>query len=168
MPSAGKKKGNTHESWMAAALTEWYGQPFKRMPASGALRWKGASFVYGDILPPEDFPFIVECKHYKSVDMDEILRLDPERGYITWWYYNQLLPDVKRCLQETGQSCTPLLLYKQNNRPTRACMPTKFSTLLDGKLAFMSVSIPGRPSFLIADFGELLRLIKPSELVSAA
>ena len=167
MPSAGKKKGNTHESWMADALTKWYGQPFKRMPASGALRWKGASFVYGDILPPEDFPFIIECKHYKHVDLDEILRLDPDRGYITWWYYSQLLSDVQRCREETGQSCTPMLLFKQNNRPVRIGLPSKFASLLDGKMPYLIASLPNKPSFLLADFYELLGKISPEQLLSA-
>lgn len=125
--ASSKKKGAVNEVMIAEQLSAWWGKPFKRMPASGALRWKGAAFTYGDLLPPEDFPCIVECKHYKFVDLDEIIGKDPKKGYVTWWWYDQVWADVARCHVETGRKLWPMLVFRSNQKKPRVVLDSLHS-----------------------------------------
>ena len=62
-----KNKGNSNEYKVAKILTEWSKLKFHHLPASGALRWNEMVWTFGDLLPPESLPIIVECKWWKEV-----------------------------------------------------------------------------------------------------
>lgn len=113
MPSSSKTKGNAFERSVAKTLSAWWGEDFKRTPNSGALRWNGATFAYGDLLPPESFPGIVETKHYREVCVSSLLRLGPSPDRLLGWWH-EVLVDAGRCLQETGARMAPILVFRAN------------------------------------------------------
>ena len=131
MPAKSKIKGNKHELATARTLSEWWSEEFRRMPNSGALRWGGVAFTYGDLLPPESFPAIVECKHYKEIDLSLLLR--GKSPILDWW--GQVVDDVHRCLEETGQALEPLLVFRANGWKSLLAVRTGFLIdCLDGGL----------------------------------
>lgn len=116
MPSKSKSKGNTHERDVAARLSVWWGKEFRRTPNSGALRWQGTSWVYGDLLPPEDCPFAIEAKHYAEVELAEILgrqKQQPGTGLISVWWYGQTVPDAQRASRDLGRPVEPMLVWRR-------------------------------------------------------
>jgi len=125
VPSKSKNKGNRFELDTAKTLSEWWGEEFRRMPNSGALRWGGAAFTYGDLLPPESFPAIVECKHHKEIDLSLILR--GKSPVLDWW--GQVIDDVARCAEETGYTLQPLLIFRANR--WKSCLALRTSALID-------------------------------------
>ena len=126
MPSL-RKAGNTHERAVAARLSTWYGQEFRRVPNSGALRWQGASWVYGDILPPEGFPFVIEAKHYHEVELAEIFgrrEAKPGTGLVARWWFEQTVPDAERASRDLKRPIEPLLVWKRDHgRPRSNAQP---------------------------------------------
>ena len=162
MPSASKTKGNSFERDTAKRLSLWWGESFQRTPNSGALRWNGASWTYGDLLPPESFPAVVECKHYKKIDTDAIMRLKPGDGNILGWWL-EVQEDAGRCYQETRVVVQPLLVYKANSVPRRLVLEEEFYAAMGGdsfKITYFLVShqeMPGR--FVIVDFEEFLQQV---------
>lgn len=132
MPSASKNKGNANENAVAKLLTAWWGEDFKRTPNSGALRWNGAAWTYGDLLPPESFPAVVECKHYAKVDLDEIIRTKPtESNILGWWL--EAHADAMRCYEETKTTAQPILVYKANRVPRRVVLEADFFAAMGGR-----------------------------------
>lgn len=174
MPTKGKAKGNRNESLVADKLSAWWGTPFKRIPNSGALRWNGVTFTYGDLLIPTDFPFIVECKHYKYVDLDELLRKDITQGSITKWW-SQVTEDVGRCLAETGKQMRPMLIFKANNRPHRVCIDSLTFHQMSpanhyGVLTNLTIEYPltsNRKSIVIADLSDFLTTYTKEDILAA-
>ena len=69
------------ERSIAKLLGDWWGAPFRRTPSSGAWNTQsrnmghGSTDFHGDIVaPPEaNFPFSVECKAYKEVEIYKAL-----------------------------------------------------------------------------------------------
>lgn len=161
MPSPSKRKGNSNESAVAKALSAWWGESFRRTPNSGALRWMGASFTYGDILPPESFPAVVECKHYGHVDLDEMIRCAPTPHNILGWW-QETSDDAYRCYKETGIPVQPILVYKQDRRPRRIVLEAEFLIALGGqKLGIPAfwISLPTHESLAILDFTSFLEAV---------
>lgn len=174
MPSKSKTKGSNAERELAKLLSAWYQEEFKRVPSSGALRWGGASWVYGDILPPESFPGILESKHYKEVDTDGLLRLKPtDHNPLGWWL--QVVSDVKRCYEDTGLALQPLLVFKANRRPRRlaieACFFRKLCRECQPLKAAPYLAL-NRPEFfgrvVIMDLELFLSIVDPESFVRAA
>lgn len=173
MPNPQKNKGNKNERETAEVLTEWWGSAFKRIPNSGALRWNGASFVYGDLLPPENFPGIIECKHYKSIDLDEILRCkESDHNIIGWW--RQVVDDVVRCRKDTSKVVEPILVYKADYRTRRIVVRRVVweyflddiykavkGTLVPSYLSFTTVA--DLPDFCILKLDDFLEFVRPEE-----
>ncbi len=174
MPSKSKTKGNNAEREVAKALSEWWEEDFKRIPNSGALRWGGASWVYGDLLPPETFPGIIESKHYAEIDLDGLLRLKVADGNpLGWWA--QVVSDVVRCYQDTGLALQPILVFKANRRPRRIALEECFFKKLyreSPKLRASPYLILNRPEFLgrvvLVDLEEFLSIVDPESFVQAA
>lgn len=158
MPSKQKQKGNAAERAVAQCLTDWWGEKFYRVPGSGNLRWKGAVWTYGDILPPESFPGILESKHYKKVEIDDILRCkSSDHNILGWWA--QVNNDVKRLFENTGITVEPLLIYKANYRPRRLCMRFRFFQNLD--IGVSSITIDSKhfdEAFCIVDLQEFISI----------
>lgn len=73
-----KQKGNTFERHIAKTFSQHFSDDFRRVPQSGALvggtnrfgaqtlREDAKEILAGDIIVPQWFKFIVECKHYKD------------------------------------------------------------------------------------------------------
>ena len=169
MPSASKVKGNKNERDVAASLSAWWGEEFKRTPNSGALRWKGASWTYGDILPPESFPAVVECKHYEGVDLDEVIRCAPTPHNILGWW-KETTADSYRCYSETALPVQPILVYKQNRIPRRIVIEAEFFIALGGrglKLPAFWVSMPEHEPLAILDFKSFLETVSRDLFLSS-
>jgi hypothetical protein len=165
VPAASKIKGNKNERDIAKALSTWWGESFNRTPNSGALRWKGASWTYGDILPPESFPAVVECKHYANVDLDEVIRCTPTPHNILGWW-KETTDDSYRCYKETGIPVQPILVYKQNRTPRRIVIEAEFFIAMGGRklhLPTFWISMPGSEPLAVLDFKAFLAAV-PREL----
>lgn len=73
-----KQKGNAFERSIAKMFGKHFSDDFRRVPQSGALvggsnrfgaqtlREDAKEILAGDIIVPDWFPFICECKHYKD------------------------------------------------------------------------------------------------------
>lgn len=78
-PVNGKQKGNAYERSVAKLLTNLFGAEFYRTAHSGAYTGKSNSFrrdsmssetakaFVGDIIPPEGYNIVIECKNYASI-----------------------------------------------------------------------------------------------------
>jgi len=120
-----KHKGNNFENAVAKKLSMWitYDQRkevFDRSPASGAKATahakKGVLFKNqaGDIIALEDIGytvtnrFIIECKHYKDLNLNGLV-YDSKTGVLEFW-----LKLLRECEEFKKQ---PMLIARQNNRP---------------------------------------------------
>lgn len=170
MTSKSKGKGNAHERDVADKLTQWYGEKFLRIPNSGALRWQGAAWVYGDLLPPEGFPFVMECKHYAEIVFEEVLgtKNSPSGcSRVSEWWFTQAVPDADRAHRETGKQVLPLLFWKADYRPIRLTMwledfvriPSAYA-----KLVTVITAIPHRRPFVTVNLDEFLAVVTPAEM----
>jgi len=87
MPSKGKAKGNGWEREVAASLTELYGEPFVRVPNSGAfiggknahrksnLSEEQIRGFKGDIIPGPSFPKLnIEGKFYADFPFHQLIQ----------------------------------------------------------------------------------------------
>ena len=87
MPSKGKAKGNGWEREVAASLTELYGEPFVRVPNSGAfiggknahrksaLSEEQIRGFKGDIIPGPSFPKLnIEGKFYADFPFHQVVQ----------------------------------------------------------------------------------------------
>lgn len=119
-----KPKGNKHELSVAKLFSAWWGSEFKRVPSSGALRWGGVSWVYSDILPPEDCPVALECKIRAEIDIWALVRPGSDTSHIhhpiAWW--NQAVDDATRCYLETGKVIHPMLVFREDKKKSYIAM----------------------------------------------
>ena len=174
VPSKSKTKGNAAEREVAKILSAWFGEDFKRVPNSGALRWGGVSWVYGDLLPPESFPGIIESKHYAEIDFDGLLRLKAtDHNPLGWW--GQVVSDVVRCYGDTGLALQPVLVFKANRRPRRIALEERFCVALTKECPAMRAAtylVLNRPEFLgrvvVMDLEEFLGIVDSESFVQAA
>jgi len=112
-----KAKGNNAERAVVKILNEYFNTDrFKKVPQSGAfgtihsksLSKTEAQVFIGDIITPEEFPFILEVKHYKDVDMWKIF----ETGETQW---DEQLEEEELNLEKSGKKGV-VLVFKKNNR----------------------------------------------------
>jgi hypothetical protein len=181
MPSKSKSKGNKNEYLVRDLFTAWYGKPFVKAPNSGALRWNGIMWTYGDLIPPEDFPFVVEAKHYEELSCEEILgrrqrsrpgqpALPPSfgTGKVEEFWYDQVKQDAARATSELGRPIEPLLVYKQDFRRPRICLDAllfqRFPGELRKELICFWVYIPEKTPFMVLDFEFFLEKVSPEAL----
>lgn len=115
----GKAKGSEFERAAAKLLDEYWGvkpHTFWRTPLSGG--WN----IAGDIavMNAQDqeglyFPFVVECKAYKVIDLLQILTRTKTTKLFLWW--EQVTRERDDFIEATGQFKFRLLLIKINNFP---------------------------------------------------
>lgn len=110
------KDWKDYERTIAKELGIWWGCVFRRTPSSGAWGKQGqsrnsyghdaAADFHGDIVAPPEakFPFSVECKCYKEVDL--YLALYGAPIIPDWW--EQCLADAQRATK------WPMLIMKEN------------------------------------------------------
>lgn len=104
-----KAKGNRAELQAAKFMHKWTGIVFARTPGSGALRWVNMSAICGDLTIQDqsiNFPFTIEVKHYKSVDIS--LKRKNSKVFTFW---KQAKTDAERA----GK--IPMLLVRTNGMP---------------------------------------------------
>jgi hypothetical protein len=105
----------TFERNTAKALGNWWGCEFRRTPSSGAWgkqtvslhSMKASDEFFGDIVAPKEagFPFSVECKAHKEVELYKALY--GKSNVYSWW---------KQCLGDTHDGKHPMLVMKANNK----------------------------------------------------
>lgn len=114
---ASKRKGSQFERVVAKLLDKYWKVPehtFWRTPLSGG--WHEA----GDIASRDRsvwFPFIIECKSYKSFDLVQHLSRPDTIKLFKWW--TQVKRDSEKAKQQGRplNTCIPLLIIKINNVP---------------------------------------------------
>lgn len=108
------KDFKSQERATAKILGDWWGVPFRRTPSSGAWNTQsrnmghGTTDFYGDIVaPPEaNFPFSIECKAYKEVELYKALYA--KSNIFAWW--EQARGDAKAVGKQ------PFLVMKENRK----------------------------------------------------
>lgn len=130
-----KAKGNSFENKIAKDLSLWItkgarADVFDRSPASGAKAtlhyYKKNSELFanqtGDIVALDDAgyvltnEFIIECKHYRDLQLLGCLFGTPKSGLLTFW--EKVQKEAARVEKQ------PLLVARQNFRPIICCTTT--------------------------------------------
>ena len=103
MANAGKIKGSAYEAKIALLLSKEFGKEFRRVPLSGAI-----DYLKGDIWMPHDtawFPYCIECKHYASIEWNNLLTSKTTDMYSFW----------AQTVREAGvMHKKPLLIFRWN------------------------------------------------------
>jgi hypothetical protein len=103
MANAGKIKGSAYEAKIALLLSKEFGKEFRRVPLSGAI-----DYLKGDIWMPHDtawFPYCIECKHYASIEWNNLLTSKTTDMYSFW----------AQTVREAGvMRKKPLLIFRWN------------------------------------------------------
>lgn len=119
-------KGDRYERTIAKRLTTWVadagltepdGLPaiFVKVPQSGGRPKQGAlpkdatRMLSGDIICPEWWPFMIECKDNNSWSLDDLL-YRPDKGLIRQAWDTQAVPAA----ESTGRH--PLLIFHKSHR----------------------------------------------------
>ena len=106
---ASRRKGKRGERLLAKRLETWWGAPFHRTPASGALRWGERVEVRGDIVCEDtDFPFVIEEKNREAWEFAPFI--EGKGAIFKWW--QQVLKDSKAIHR------IPLLFINKNRSPS--------------------------------------------------
>ena len=167
MTNPSKQKGNSCERLIAQRLSTWWKQDFNRTPGSGNLRWNNNVWTYGDILPPTDFPGVIESKHYKLVNYNWLVNdpLSHSDGILSW--FKQVLADRDRCLKETGLALIPLLIFKQNRGPLTLALEEEFFKHCNIETPNLLITIPSVEPFVIVDLEKFLSLVLKDDFIKA-
>lgn len=158
-----KRIGNQGEYDFAARLTEWWGgtEPFRKMPASGALRWEGILWIFGDLLPPSGVHLIIESKVRAMTHLD-ILNDDPNKSDLNYHWYYQLLCDIVRAKDSTGKMFCPMLGWKTAKKwylVFDARILQKLEVFKLGKLPYIYVQIPEQYPYIIVKMKDFCRAV---------
>lgn len=166
-----KAKGAKYQSDIAKKLREWSGQEFRSTPRSGGLRWNGAWWTFGDLIPPEDTPLVIECKHYHEVPFIDVLgnrRSEPGGGIVNEWWYSQACEDAARASTQLGATMIPLLIWKQDFCPSRiTCDLELFNSLGEYGLVTVVTGTPGRRPHVTVDLLSFLGQINFDQMLMA-
>lgn len=107
----GKRKGNSFERQIAKVLNGRFNtEEFCRSPGSGAFatthNLPDYLKVAGDLITPEKFSFIIECKNGYKLELD-----DPFRRKSDLWSF------IKQAERDAANSKKDwMVIYKKNNR----------------------------------------------------
>lgn len=148
-------KEGRHVAEVITILNDWWGgsQVFKKMPSSGALRWGGSHFTYGDLVPPEDCPFVFELKSHAEIEMDAVLRQRWDANKLTWFWYGQTIPDAIRATQELGKTIYPIMIYKITQTANRVVIQDDIWNLFPKELTLqirqVRIHLPGGTPFVV-------------------
>ena len=113
-PGRGKSKGSKGENEVAKALSKWYGVDgaFRRSAGSGArfTRFnKDTRETPGDLIVPEDIPWVIEIKCDETFDFERWLFTANENSLIekAW----------QQCLESTEDGKVPVVIARKNYSP---------------------------------------------------
>lgn len=181
----GKDISYRHETEVAGLFTKWWGAPFARTPNSGALRWNGSIWTFGDVLPPDDFPGVLECKRRKVIDwhriIDPALDVKHKDHPLSWW--TQAQEDAARAYTATRRPVQPIVLCKTIRKRNRIFIESDLYAALGGRklhLPSMWVTHSQFTPFVILDLATFfaavdreafllgVRSVIPAALVEAA
>ena len=118
-----KRKGKNYERTISKLLNDWWlgvGEDlqFHPTPASGGLRWRKKEGIFGDIVTPKDFPFVIECKNVVGWSFDQLLgnnKKDMVGPIPGWWLEAE--ENAHRLVNETGIDKIPVLIFTKNQSP---------------------------------------------------
>lgn len=129
------KDWKEYERTVAKELGNWWGWVFRRTPSSGAwatmghrMGHAGASDFHGDIVAPPEakFPFSVECKVYKCVEL--YLHHYGVSNIHGWW---------EQCLQDALHVHKwPMLVMRENLKKPLVVISEKLFTALSVPVKF--------------------------------
>jgi len=110
-----KKKGSSVERQVAKLMSAWWGEEFSRSPSSGMFATTHATAlsslgvdIAGDLICPSDFPFNVEVKARKSIDLFDAARNGKQSEIWGWW---------EQSVRDANQTKKfPLVIFKENNK----------------------------------------------------
>lgn len=169
MAGKSKAKGNRNEYEVARVLQKWWnvpGETFTRMPASGALRWGGTTWTYGDILPPLSFRAVVETKHHREVSLAEPFRLDVANAKLTYWWYYQCVPDAVRCRTELDVPVQPFCIWRKNHGIFQLCTTTELHDALGveftNQFVHYRIHVPTRKPFVLCGWSDWMNAVTPA------
>lgn len=114
---AGKNKGSVFERQIAKLFDIYWEVPkntFWRTPNSGG--WNEVGDVYCRDKSIK-FPFIIECKAYKTLDLLRILKDREKTKLYKWWLQVSAEADVAWSAGRDKELCKRLLIIKVNNFP---------------------------------------------------
>ena len=122
MPHPSKSKGNRWESECCRLLSDAFGDSFIRVPNSGAytggknaarvngLSGNQVAALRGDIISPQGWRIIWECKHVKPGTISDILE-GPSSAIQKWW---------KQANADAREGELVILLTKEDRKSPRA------------------------------------------------
>jgi hypothetical protein len=99
-----KVKGNSYENKICKILTSHFNEKFTRVPSSGGIHSLHAKQIAGDIVTPDWFPFVIECKKQQGWTLEQII--EGKGVFYRWW--KQVCNDSKKVNKY------PLLIFSKN------------------------------------------------------
>lgn len=135
-----KQKSYAHETRIAKTFSTWAGKKFTRCPASGALRWGDGHWTYGDLVPPDGLPIVIECKHHKDISIDGLLHQDNK--LVDW--YRQVYDDSERASDELYLMTLPLVVFRRNGVADRVLISHEDFIDLVGSVSRFGINHPIR------------------------
>jgi hypothetical protein len=124
-----KRKGNRFERRCAALLAEFTGEPFRRIPSSGAFNKFGgvkvAEYVFsGDtICDRAGLQFSIEAKNQKAFSFVALLK-DPNKAEFSKWW--------RQCVEDAvSVKRLPMLMFKPDTQEDFVCITEEGRILLE-------------------------------------
>lgn len=149
-PGGGVKKGNSNERIVSREFDVWWKVPkgtFRRTLHSGSW-WKYCDVYSTNLRLTGHFPFVTECKFYKSYPLLKILawdKQDRQDVLLGWWaqcigQYEESLHDCKLSDPDASIDIYPLLIFTLNNYKHFAVIDdVNYNRLLLSKYCLRSV-----------------------------
>lgn len=150
-----KKKGSKNERDVCKWWKNWTGYDFARVPSSGGLRWSRTSDTTGDIICSDQkhflkFPFSIECKSYKGITFNDILK-GTKSDVLKFWGQAKL--DASRSNKE------PILFMRENGMAKNL-----YYVVVKAKLGDLICNTNRCNNFTIYNGGEIIIVINSNEL----
>jgi hypothetical protein len=160
-----KAKGNRSELKICKLLTEHFGEPFNRVPSSGAfgtshqsLQKNARDILAGDVITPKGFLFVIENKVGYNIDL---INLYSDKDNTDKKLFFGFLEQASRDAKRTDR--LPMVVYTKDRRETLACFPRDFfghsSELLFDRIfhfQWLSPKFPEWPCWTLVGLSELL------------
>lgn len=122
----GKEKGSSYERFISSVLDTWWEvepKTFWRSVNSGGV-WDAGDNTARKA-GAEDFPFVTECKHYKDMDLLELLYARGQALFMRWW------EQAYRAASKVKK--VPILFFRLNYKSDFVVLPyvDQFKSLLE-------------------------------------
>jgi len=119
-----KRKGAAFERKIAQTLNERFNTTdFSRTPGSGAFgsthQLPQHLIVHGDLITPENFKYVIECKNGYDVNLDDIFKLKSD----FYKFILQAKTDAARAKREW------MVIYKKNRQQELVIVETPYRQL---------------------------------------